>query len=74
MVAQPTLDEAVLKHVRKGYRVMAQTDHSAQLVKPKQFSLIWFFLGFGIFYLPYYLAKRDRTLYLTLEGDRVKTR
>jgi hypothetical protein len=74
MVAENALDEAVMKYVRKGYRLSAQTDHSAQLLKPKQFSLFWFFVGFGIFYLPYYLAKGDKTVYLTIEGDRVKAR
>jgi hypothetical protein len=69
-----SLDDAIRRHVGKGYHILSQTDHSAQLLKPKRFSLVWFFLGFGIFYLPYYLGKRDRTVYLTLEGDRVKAR
>jgi hypothetical protein len=74
MVAENALDEAAMKYVRKGFRVLSQTEHWAQLVKPKRFSLVWFFLGFGIFYLPYYLAKRDKTIYLRLEGDQVRAR
>ena len=31
------LDKEIQSYVRKGYRVMSQTDTSAQLVKPKKF-------------------------------------
>jgi len=60
-----TLQAEINQYVRKGYQVVSQTETTAQLVKPKRFSLVWFFLFFGIFYLPYYIAKRDKTVYLT---------
>jgi uncharacterized BrkB/YihY/UPF0761 family membrane protein len=61
--------------VRDGYRVVAETETSAQLVKPKVFSfvwaLIWFLLlGFGLLiYIFYYLAKKDTTVYLSVTPD-----
>lgn len=51
-------------YVKQGYRVVSQTDTAAQLVKPKVFSFVWFVLMLGVFYLPYYLAKRDKQVYL----------
>jgi hypothetical protein len=53
--------------VNRGYRVITQTDSTAQLVKPKRFSLIWFFLLLGVFYIPFYLFARDKTVYLTVD-------
>jgi hypothetical protein len=54
-----------------GYHVVSQTETSAQLVKPRKFSRLGFFLLLGVFYLPFYLAKRDKTVYLYLEDGEV---
>lgn len=53
--------------VRRGYRVISQTDTTAQLVKPKRFSLFWFFIMLGLFYIPFYLFARDHVVYLTID-------
>ena len=68
--AAAPLQEHIDWYVRQGYLVVSQTEGSAQLVKPKQFSFIWalfWFLWFGVgvlVYLFYYMAKKDRTVYL----------
>lgn len=83
-----TIDErrAILQRqiadlTRKGYRVVSQTDTTAQLVKPKTFSFLWaiiWFLALGIgllVYLIYYWSKRDQTVYLEVdEKGNVKRR
>lgn len=64
------LQQQIDWYVGQGYRVMSQTETSAQLVKPKQFSFVWAFLwflllGVGlIVYLLYYASKKDQTVYL----------
>jgi hypothetical protein len=70
-----TLDAQVARYVAAGYRVVARTPFTAQLVKPKVFSfawaLVWFLLlavGFVV-YLMYYLSKQDSTVYLTVDLD-----
>ncbi len=75
----PTIDpEAILqaeinRYVKKGYRVTSQTARSAQLVKPKKFSIIWAMVWLllvvlpFVIYLIYYTAKRDQQLYLTVD-------
>ncbi len=61
--------------VREGYRVVSQTETSAQLLKPKVFSFVWAFvwfllLGFGVLiYIFYYMAKKDKTVYLSVGAD-----
>jgi len=63
--------------VNQGYRVVSQTDSSAQLVKPKEFSFIWAFLwflllGIGVVvYLFYYASKKDKSVYLTVTNGIV---
>lgn len=65
------LEEHIDWYAKQGYRVVSQTEHSAQLVKPKQFSFIWallWFLCLGvglIVYLLYYASKKDKMVYLT---------
>ncbi len=67
-------------YVQQGYRVISQTETSAQLVKPKEFSFVWalfWFLIFGVgvlVYVFYYAAKKDATLYLTVAPDGTVTR
>lgn len=59
--------------VGKGYRLVTQTDTTAQMVKPKTFSfgffLLWTLLtGVGLILYPaYYLAKRDEQRYLSVD-------
>lgn len=75
------LQREITSYVRQGYRVVSQTDTTAQLVKPKNFSLLWALLWFFLFgiglvvYLVYYWSKRDLAVYLEVdEQGRVKKR
>jgi hypothetical protein len=74
----PALSKEIQKYVRKGYRVVHQTATTAQLVKPKGFSCFWalvwlFVFGVGLLvYIFYYLSKKDKILYLSVEGDKVR--
>ena len=56
--------------VKQGYRVVSQTESTAQLVRPKRFSIIWALIAMPIFYLPYHLLlKKERQTYLRVEAD-----
>ena len=78
-VGKPGADKPLPEHinwyVRQGYRITAQTETSAQLVKPKQFSMVWFLLGLlavgvgAILYIIYYMTKKDKAVYLTVGAD-----
>ena len=83
-LSRPKDDEPIQTHINwyinQGYRVMSQTDASAQLVKPKVFSfmwaLIWLIVGLGIglvLYLIYYASKKDKTVYLSVVDGKVRT-
>lgn len=82
-IGKPKAEEPLQSHVdwyvRQGYRVISQTETSAQLVKPKEFSFLWAFLwflvlGIGVVvYVFYYMAKKDKTIYLTVEGGIVRS-
>lgn len=81
-LSRPKDDEPLQAHidwyVKQGYRVVSQTETSAQLVKPKVFSLVWAILWFLvavvglIVYLIYYASKRDKTVYLTVVDGTVR--
>lgn len=77
MSEQPSIEQrrAILgreiqRYVKRGFRVVSQTDTTAQLVKPKKFSLFWAVVWFllavfpFIIYLLWYAAKKDETVYL----------
>jgi len=74
------LQEHITWYVKQKYRVVSQTDTSAQLVKPKSFSFVWAFLWFClavfglIVYLIYYAAKKDQQVYLYVENGLVQKR
>ena len=78
-IGKPGADKPLQEHigwyVRQGYRVVSQTETSAQLVRPKQFSIMWFLLGLlavgvgAVLYIIYYMMKRDATVYLTVQPD-----
>lgn len=64
------LHREVIRHINNGYRILAQTESTAQLVKPKRFSFGWFLLLalFGVFpgilYIAWYASKQDNVVYL----------
>jgi hypothetical protein len=57
------LDGEIDAYVQAGYRLVAGSSSTAQLIKPKTFSFIWalfwfLFFGFGVIvYLIWYAAK-----------------
>lgn len=71
------LEQHIGQLVRHGYRVISRTETTAQLVKPKEFSLLWALLWLGVtlcvfglgilIYLFYYLAQKDKTVYLEVD-------
>lgn len=75
------LQREINGYLRRGFRVVSQTDTSAQLTKPKSFSFLWaiiWFLALGvglIVYILYYMAKKDENVYLTIdETGRIQKR
>jgi len=66
------LQHEIDKYITKGYRVISQTDTTAQLVKPKHFSCFWF-LFFVIFiigwliYLLWYLVQSEKQVYIEVD-------
>lgn len=64
------LQRQVDSYVRGGFMVVSQTDSTAQLRKPKQFSCLWaaiWFLFFGVgivVYLIYYASKQDELVFI----------
>jgi hypothetical protein len=54
-------------YVKKGYRVLSQTDTTAQLVKPKRFSCFWAIVGILIIYLIWYWSRKDLLVYLSID-------
>jgi len=67
------LEECIAYYVKDGYRIASQTETSAQMVKPKQFSgclavilLLLFLLPF-IIYILYYLSQKDKTTYIQID-------
>jgi Ca2+/Na+ antiporter len=67
------LEEELSEYSRDGFFVRHRADTTAQLVKPKKFSLLWALLwllvfGIGIVvYLIYYAAKRDEGRYVEVD-------
>ena len=84
-IGRPGADKSLQEHIgwyvkEQGYQVVSQTETSAQLVKPKKFSLGWallWFLVFGIgllVYVFYYMANSAGSIYLYVEGGQVLKR
>jgi len=73
------LERAIRDYQKRGWRLIARTEITAQLYKPKEFScclaIILVFLIIGIIlYLIYYLTKKDSTVYIEVnEHGKVKT-
>jgi hypothetical protein len=75
------LQREISSYARRGFRILSQTNTTAQLLKPKKFSFLWallWFLLFGIgllIYLLWYWSRRDETVYLEVTPTgRVLTR
>jgi len=69
------LNEAIAYFTAQGFRVVAKSESSAQLMRPKQFSwaaaiLSLLLLGIGfLIYLVYYLGQKDETIFLEVTSD-----
>ena len=66
------LQNAIRSYLGSGYRVVSQTDTTAQLVQPKKFSFVLFVIlcfacGVGLFYGAWYLSKKDQTVYIQVD-------
>lgn len=68
------LQQRINQYVRRQYRVVSQTDYTAQLVKPKRFSFIWAVIWLILAVLPFLLylgyhifLKRESQVYLTVD-------
>lgn len=67
------LDREIDKYVRAGFRVVSRTPTTAQLVKPKEFSMFIALLGFLflfvglVLYMLIYMAEKDQTVYLSVD-------
>lgn len=75
----PLLSQEIQRYIKQGYRVVSQTETTAQLVKPKQFGCLTATLLtlltagiFLLFYLFYYASKKDETIYLAVVDDKIK--
>lgn len=68
------LDREIQKYVRSGYRVLSRSDTTAQLVKPKKFSLLIAIIALllavlpFVLYLLWYMASKDKTIYLSIDA------
>ena len=69
------LDVEVSRYTARGYRVVTRTPSSAQLVRPKRFSVVaalaWLLLlGVGLLiYLLSYAGQRDEAMHITVTAD-----
>lgn len=75
-LGEQRLQQRVNELVGQQYRVISQTPTTAQLVKPKRFSFLWFALWLvlmvapALVYVLYHLfLKRERQVYLSLNAD-----
>lgn len=68
------LNVEIRRYLDQGYRVQSATETTAQMVKPKKFSLLWALVWFLVVpfvgvvpYILYYLAKKDRLVYIEID-------
>lgn len=69
------LDKEIRGYVKSGFRVISRTDTTAQLVKPKKFSLLIAVICLllavfpFIIYLLWYMAAKDKTIYIEVDPN-----
>ena len=72
---QQILEDEIQRYIKRGYRLQARSQFTAQMVKPKHFSLFWalFWLILAVFpffvYLLLYMAASDKTVYLEVTAE-----
>ena len=69
------LDKLVVYWNKRGFQVISQTETSAQLIKPKKFSLIIAIVLFVlavfpfVIYLLWFLSKKDDKIFIQVTGN-----
>lgn len=61
------LQRSISNYLKQGYRVVSQTEFTAQMVKPRSFGCLWLtisLLSLGLGLLLYLFWARDQTVYL----------
>ena len=67
------LQREVQKYIKDGWRVQSSTPTTAQLVKPKRFSFLFFVILLilmvlpAILYVVWFAVKRDEAVYLSID-------
>lgn len=68
------LQRAIAGYLNSGYRVIAQTDTTAQLLKPKKFSCliailsVLLLIGWLFYLLYYWFIEKDKQVYLEVDA------
>jgi hypothetical protein len=80
MIDTSKLEQEITKHFKKGYQLQSRGDNYVQMIKPKEFSVIWasvftLMCGVGFFlYLASYMGQKDSVVYIRIdEKGRVHT-
>lgn len=74
------LQHEVQKYIKDGWRVQSSTPTTAQLVKPKRFSFLFFVILLilmvlpAILYVVWFAVKRDEAVYLSVDENGKITR
>jgi hypothetical protein len=74
------LQREIQKYVKDGWRVQSSTATTAQLVKPKKFSFLFFIVLLILMVLPallyvvWFAVKRDEAVYLSVDENGRITR
>ena len=69
------LQAEIRRRVSNGYRVISQTDSTAQLTKPRKFSLFWgvvlglTFFGLVLYLLWYVSRAKETAIYIEVDDD-----
>jgi hypothetical protein len=69
------LNKSIVKYLHEEYRVLSQTDTSAQLVKPKHFNLLFAIIFLFLWVLPliiyvlYFVSKKDKLVYISVNDS-----
>lgn len=68
---EDAMEAEIIKYLDKGYRIVCRGNDWAQLLRPKDFSPVWFLVlgivtaGLGsIIYFASYLGNRDKAVYV----------
>lgn len=70
---QEILLQEIEKYVKRGFRVVSQTETTAQLIKPKRFNFWLALILFLVFILPliiyifWHISRKDKTVYISVD-------